>query len=145
MSSISKNALLPYTPAEMYALVMDIEAYPAFLPWCRSAQILSRADDELSATVELARGAIHKSFTTRNRMQRNKMIEMRLVEGPFRHLQGFWRFDPLGDNGCKVSMDMEFEFSNRLLALSLGPVFHQVVNTLVDAFSRRAVEIYGER
>ncbi|RMD79260.1 MAG: type II toxin-antitoxin system RatA family toxin, partial [Gammaproteobacteria bacterium] len=74
-----------------------------------------------------------------------KMIEMRLVEGPFRHLQGFWRFEPVGEGGCRVSLDLEFEFASRLMGLALGPVFHQIANTLVEAFSQRAAQVYGRR
>ena len=69
---------------------------------------------------------------------------MRLERGPFRRLEGFWRFDALGERGCKISLDLEFEFSNRLVGLAMGPLFTQIANSLVDAFSRRAVEIYGE-
>jgi ribosome-associated toxin RatA of RatAB toxin-antitoxin module len=143
--TISKSALVPYSAGEMFALVNDIEAYPQFLPWCRSARVHSRDPDEVRATIELARGGLQKSFTTCNRLQKDKMIEMRLVEGPFRHLDGFWRFDSLRENASKVSLDIDFEFSSRLLGLALGPVFTQIVNTLVDSFQRRAVEVYGRR
>lgn len=129
----------------MFDLVDDVLAYPQFLPWCRSACVHERNEDEVRATVEIAHGALHKSFTTRNRLQRGKMIEMRLVEGPFRHLEGFWRFDSLGEGACKVSLDLEFEFSTRLVGAALGPVFNQVTGSLVDAFCRRAEQIYGKR
>ena len=154
MPTVNRHALVPYSPAEMFALVDDVEAYPQFLPWCRSATVWSRTDDEVRASVELAKGGIQKSFTTLNRNQQDKMIEMRLVEGPFRHLQGYWRFDRLGngspDGGdmspaCKVSLDLEYEFSNALLAMTVGPVFNQIANKLVDAFSQRAVTVYGKR
>jgi len=132
-------------------LVDDIESYPQFLPWCRSAAILSRDEDEVRASLELAKGAIQKSFTTLNRNQKNKMIEMRLVEGPFKQLEGFWRFNQLVNSredtqvACKVSLDLEYEFSNALLAMTVGPVFNQIANKLVDAFSQRAVTVYGKR
>ncbi len=145
MTTISKSALVPYTPEEMYALVRDIESYPRFLPWCSEARVLSEDQDEVRATLTLSKGGVEKAFTTCNRHQSNKMIEMRLVEGPFKHLQGFWRFDPLGDHGCKVSMDMDFEFSSRMLGMVVGPVFSQVANTLVDSFQQRAVDVYGKR
>lgn len=144
MTTISKNALVRYSVAEMFALVNDIEAYPQFLPWCRSARVLSRSADEIRATLELARGGIQKSFTTSNRLQSNKMIEIRLVEGPFRHLSGFWRFDQLGEQACKVSLDMSFELAP-LLDFVIGPVFHTIANSLVDAFHARAVQMYGKR
>lgn len=145
MTSINKSALVPYSPAEMFALVDDIESYPQFLPWCRAARILERTDDEVRATIALSKGGVDKSFTTCNRNQRNKMIEMRLVEGPFQRLEGFWRFDPLGDDGCKVSLDLEFEFASRVLGMVIGPVFSQIANSLVDSFQQRAVAVYGKR
>ena len=145
MTSISKSALVPYSPAEMFALVEDIEQYPKFLPWCSAARVLARDTDEVRASISLSKGGVEKSFTTCNRTQKNKMIEIRLEEGPFRHLQGYWRFDPLGEHGCKVSMDMEFEFSSRVLGMVVGPVFSQVANSLVDSFHKRAVDVYGKR
>lgn len=145
MTTVSRSALLPYTAAEVFALVDDIESYPQFLPWCKSATILSRSEDEVRAALELSKGGVNKSFTTCNRMKKDKIIEMRLVEGPFHHLEGFWRFDPLGEQASKVSLDMEFEFSSRLLGMTVGPVFNQIAGTLVDSFCKRAVEVYGKR
>lgn len=145
MTAISKSALVPYSPAEMFALVDDIEAYPQFLPWCSAARVLERSVDEVRATLELSKGGVEKAFTTCNRIQHDKMIEMRLVEGPFRHLEGFWRFAPLGNDGCKVSLDMEFDFASRMLGMVVGPVFSQVANSLVDSFQQRAVDVYGKR
>ncbi len=145
MAVVHRHKVVPYGAAEMFALVNDVEAYPEFLPWCRSAKIIKNKGDEVCATIELAVGAVHKRFSTCNRVQKNKMIEVRLVEGPFRHLEGFWRFEPLGERACKVVLDMEFEFASRLLSAALGPIFHQIVNALVDAFCRRAEEVYGKR
>ncbi len=148
MPVVNRHALVSYTSAEMFELVDDVASYPQFLPWCKSATVWSREGDEVKATVELAKGVIQKSFTTLNRNQKNKMIQMRLVEGPFHHLEGFWRFDSLGDESdraCKVSLDLEYEFSNTLLAMTVGPVFNQVANKLVDAFSQRAEVVYGKR
>lgn len=144
MSSISKNALVSYSAAEMFSLVNDIESYSLFLPWCRSSEVLSANEDEIRATIEIAHGSLRKSFTTCNRLQKGKMIEMRLEQGPFKHLEGFWRFDTLGERACKVSLDLDFEFSSKLVGLAMGPVFSQIANTLVDAFSKRAVDVYGK-
>lgn len=145
MPVINRSALVPYSPAEMFSLVNDVDAYPDFLPWCKSARVLSRDEDEVRASLELARGGFEKSFTTCNRLQKNKMIEMRLVEGPFRHLEGFWRFEPLGEQASKVSLDLDFEFSNKLVGLALGPIFNQIANTLVDSFCKRAIDVFGDR
>lgn len=145
MTTVSRSALVPYSASEMYALVDDIESYPQFLPWCKSSQVFSRDEDEVRASIELARGGIQRAFTTCNRLQSGKMIEVRLVEGPFHHLDGFWRFDALKAQASKVSLDMDFEFSNRLLSITIGPVFGQIVNSLVDSFCARAVVVYGQR
>ncbi len=144
MTTIKKSALVPYSAAQMYALVNDVDAYADFLPWCRSSAILSQSEDEIRATVEIAHGSLNKSFTTRNRLQQDKMVEMRLEEGPFKRLEGFWRFDILGEQACKVSLDLDFEFKNRLVGMAMGPIFSQIASTLVDAFSKRAVDVYGK-
>ena len=145
MPIINKSALVPYTALEMYQLVDDIESYPAFLPWCGGTDVIERNEDEVKASILLSRSGIKKTFTTLNRLQHGKMIEMRLVEGPFRHLEGFWRFESLSDAASKIMFDIEFEFSNKLLAMTVGPVFSQITNTMVDAFTTRAVEVYGKR
>lgn len=146
MTLISRNALVPYSVEEMYSLVDDIEAYAEFLPWCRSTNVISRDENEVQASIEIARGALNKSFTTLNRLQKDKMVEMRLVKGPFKHLQGYWRFDALKDNtASKISLDLDFEFESRLVALAVGSVFNQIANSMVDAFCKRAAEVYGER
>jgi ribosome-associated toxin RatA of RatAB toxin-antitoxin module len=145
VATVKKSALVLYSAADMYALVGDVEAYPQFLPWCRSASILHHTEDEVRATIEMAKGRVHKSFTTINRMQKHKMIGIRLLEGPFQRLEGYWRFEPLRANACKVSLDMEFDFSNHLLRMAIEPVFKQIANSLVDAFCKRAVDVYGKR
>jgi ribosome-associated toxin RatA of RatAB toxin-antitoxin module len=126
----------------MYDLVNDIESYPAFLPWCRSSAVLYRDEDQVKAELELAKGKVHKRFTTVNRLRENSFIEVRLVEGPFSHLQGVWTFAGIKALGCRVSLDLEFDFSSRVLATAVGPVFAQIANTLVDSFHKRASEIY---
>jgi ribosome-associated toxin RatA of RatAB toxin-antitoxin module len=143
---ISRNALVPYSVEEMYQLVAAVETYPEFLPWCRATKVLSRTDDEVKASIEIAKGALNKSFTTINRMQKNKMIEMHLLQGPFKHLEGFWRFDALKtEQASKISFDLDFEFESKIMAFAAGAVFNQIANSMVDAFSKRAVEVYGER
>ena len=145
VESVDRSALVPYTPQEMFELVSDIDSYPRFLPWCHGARILSSDVDEVRARIEFAVGGVTRSFTTRNRHQVNKMIEMHLVDGPFSRLNGFWRFDPLGEEGSKIALFLEYDFSNRVLGMVVGPIFGQIANTLVDSFQQRAVEIYGSR
>jgi ribosome-associated toxin RatA of RatAB toxin-antitoxin module len=141
---ISRQAIVPFTPAQMFALVNDIGAYPEFLPWCQSSAVHHRDEDQVKATVVVASAGLHKSFTTHNLLQKDKMIEIRLVDGPFKHLEGFWRFDHNGDNSCQISFDLEFEFAGWLLDMAFGPIFHQVTNSLVDSFQERAEQIYQQ-
>jgi ribosome-associated toxin RatA of RatAB toxin-antitoxin module len=143
MPDVKKTKVVPYTPAQMYALVNDVKRYSEFVPWCHRSELLSENEDELRARLHFSGGGFEKSFTTCNRLQKDKMIELRLVDGPFRHLEGFWRFDQHGEGGCQIVLDLEFEFSNKLLSLAFGPFFHQAANSLVDAFSKRAEEIYA--
>ena len=145
MASIKKTALVGYTPAQMFKLVDDIEEYPGFLPWCKSTVVHSRTEDEVKATITVTKSGIQHSFTTLNRLIHPKMIEVRLYEGPFRHLEGFWRFDSIMDGeqeGCQVSFDLEFEFSNKFIGLTVGPVLQKIAETFVDAFCQRAKEVY---
>ena len=134
---------MSYSAAQMFELVDRIELYPQFLPWCRSTAVLQRTEEEIKATIVMAKGAVNKSFTTRNRRYPNERIDLSLVDGPFRRLEGSWLFQALDEQACKVSLELEFEFSNRLLKLAVGPVFHAIADTLVDSFQRRAVELYG--
>lgn len=144
MAVISKSALVSYSPMQMYQIVDDVDAYPRFLPWCGDARVLSRDEDTVKAMVEINHSGIRKAFTTRNLLQKGKMIEIELVDGPFKHLHGYWRFEPLGDAACKVSLDLDYEFSNKLLSMAVGPVFSHIANSLVDAFCHRAEAIFGK-
>lgn len=149
MTTVNRSAIVPYTSAQMYTLIDDIVHYPEFLPWCSHAQEHERTADEVQASLTLQWRGLHKSFTTRNRLQPNKMIEIRLVNGPFKHLEGFWQFVPLiehgAEQGCKVQLVLEFEFANHLMSLAFSKVFEQISQQLVSAFSDRAVEVYGKR
>ena len=145
MDVVDRSALVHYSNDEMFALVSDIEAYPQFLPWCSGARVLSREQDEMTASIDFAVSGVSKSFTTRNRLKPGREISMQLVEGPFSQLEGRWRFIPLGDAGSKISLFLEYDFSSKMVSLAVGPVFNKIANTLVDAFQKRAFEVYGER
>ena len=143
MRKVSRSALVPYQAREMFVLVDDVAAYPEFLPWCNAAEVHSRSDDTVEATLELQKGAVSKTFTTRNKRREFKSIDLELVDGPFKHLCGGWRFNDLGDDGSKVSLDLEFEFESRLADMMFGSFFEETCNSLVDAFSKRAAVVYG--
>ncbi|ARB92252.1 type II toxin-antitoxin system RatA family toxin [Legionella longbeachae] len=143
MPIVKKSRTVNYTCEQMFALVNEVERYAEFLPYCSESQVHHRDEDEVQATLVIGAAGMSKSFTTRNRLQLNKMIEIRLVDGPFSHLEGFWRFDEVED-GCKVSFDLEFEFAGRMFSMLLGPVFEQVTDKMVDSFCERAKTIYDK-
>lgn len=144
MTIITRSALVLYSPDQMFDLVNDVESYPSFLPWCRSSTVISKSPEEIIASLDLAKGGIHHVFTTRNRLIHDESIEIALVDGPFQHLEGLWQFAMIGDNqGCRITLSMDFEFSNRIISMALGPIFTQISGSLVDAFCERAQDIYG--
>ena len=145
MRKVERSALVPYPARDMFALVDDVEAYPEFLPWCNSAVVDSRSDDIVEATLELQKGAVSRTFTTRNTRCEFDSIELALVRGPFKHLSGGWRFKDLGDDGSKVSLDLEFEFRSRAVDLMFGSFFEETCNALIDAFSKRAAVVYDSK
>lgn len=145
MTEISKTAVVPYTPSEMYALVNDIESYPVFLPWCTAAKISNKKDESLIATLSLAMGKIKQSFTTENTMREGSRIDMRLIEGPFKHLTGYWKFNPEDEQSCHIQLHMNYEFKNKIIKYTLGKMFYTVMNTLVESFVQRAQQVYGGR
>ena len=143
MRKVHKNALVPYSASNMYALVNDVARYPEFLPWCRGSEVLASGATEMRARLDLARGSFHKSFTTHNYLDPGQGITMTLEDGPFRHLEGHWRFTDLGPEGSKVELDMAFQFESKLLDVVAGKVFEDICNSLVDAFIRRAASLHG--
>ncbi len=142
MAVINKSALVPYTPNQMFALVDDIDAYAEFLPWCSNSTVLSRTGEEVTATLGISHSGFQKTFSTRNVYGVDSRISMYLLEGPFKKLEGVWQFHALGDQGCKIELDLEFEFSNLLVGMTFGPLFGQMAGSLVDAFTQRASHIY---
>ncbi len=138
MASVAKSVLVRHSAESMFALVADIESYPDFLPWCGGTRILSRDGDAVTAAIDIRFHGIGQSFTTINRQVPFERIDMQLVEGPFSRLEGGWRFTPLGDDGCKVELALDYDFNNFLLGKLVGPVFHQIAASMVDSFVMRA-------
>ncbi len=143
MTTVSKSALVSYSPEQMFRLIDDIVAYSEFLPWCAKATEISRDEKKVEASVLISHSGFNKEFTTQNKNTAFSKIEMHLVNGPFKNLDGVWLFEPLGDTACKVSLNLEFEFSSKIIGITLGPVFRKIANTLVDAFIKRADVVYG--
>ena len=143
MRNVRRSALVPFSADEMYALVEDFLAYPDFLPWCTGATLHFRDEETIEASLELQRSGIKKAFTTRNTLQPGVAMGIALVGGPFRHLAGGWQFEQLGQDGSKVSLELDFEFENRVTDTLFGRYFESTCNSLIDSFTQRAHAIYG--
>jgi len=143
LARVEKSALVPFSAAAMFELVNDVDSYPAFLPWCRSARVLSDSDQQRCGELEVVRAGIHQTFATCNTLHFPERIDLSLKEGPFKRLHGHWHFQALSETACKVTLDLEFEFAGRLIDAAFGAVFRQIADTLVDAFCKRAAEVYG--
>jgi ribosome-associated toxin RatA of RatAB toxin-antitoxin module len=141
--TVTRSAIVPYSVDAMYSLVADVPSYPEFLPWCVGADVITESRDEVVASLALSQGPLKGRFTTRNYMDRPASIAMQLVDGPFSELEGRWGFEPLGDRGCKIILEMKFAFSNPVKDRVLGSAFEQSCNRLVDAFVRRAADVYA--
>ncbi len=143
MPVVRKSALVAHSAAEMFELINDVESYPEFLPWCRSTKLLSRDDEFLCGELEVVRVGVRQTFSTCNRLYPYERIDIELQEGPFKKLQGGWRFTALREDACKVELALDFEFSGKLIDKAFSAVFGQIANTLVDAFCKRADEVCG--
>lgn len=142
MLNISKSVITPYTPAQMYALVSDVANYKNYLPWCPSSEILKTENNKIVARVDISYLKVKAHFTTENINTQNERIDMNLVDGPFKHLQGHWKFIPLGENGSKIEFKLDYKFSNIIIEKVIGTVFELVIKSIVDSFVKKAHEIY---
>jgi ribosome-associated toxin RatA of RatAB toxin-antitoxin module len=122
----------------MYELVEDVESYPQFLPWCSAVEIALREPERIVATLHVDFRGVRQAFTTANALRHGERISMQLVRGPFRHLQGEWRFVQLGEAGCRIEFDLAYQLASPVLERLAGPAFNHIANTFVDAFVRRA-------
>ncbi|MFV8818348.1 type II toxin-antitoxin system RatA family toxin [Haliea sp. E17] len=143
MTRIHRSALLPYPAQQIFDLVNDVEAYPAYMDGCVGAQILRREADLIEARLDLAKGPVRQSFSTRNRLLDARHISLELVDGPFERFHGNWEFLSLGEQACKVSLELEFSISSALLGVAAARLFDSVSDNLVGAVEKRARQLYG--
>jgi len=143
MASVEKSVLVAHSASQMFSLVDRCEDYPLFLPWCSRVELLERDEEQTSATLFIGYRGVKSHFSTSNKKRFPVLMQIRLVDGPFRSLEGEWRFKPLGENACKIEFNLHFEFSSGVLARALNPVFHYIANSFVDAFVQRAGQQYG--
>lgn len=143
LREVNRSALTPYSPAQMFALVEDIERYPEFLPWVARSKLLKRNASEVVGELEMQRAGVRESFTTRNVLNPPHEITLNLVSGPFRSLNGRWTFDNISDRGTRVSLLVQFEFANPVLSLLLSRSFEKNCTEMINAFLARARTLYG--
>jgi ribosome-associated toxin RatA of RatAB toxin-antitoxin module len=146
MKTVHKSVLIWYSAEEMFALVTDVARYPEFLPWCDRASVLGADEHGMNAEIGIAFGGIHQTFRTRNEHVAGREVSMKLVDGPFSRLDGQWRFAPLGDGtqrACRVELELHYGFDNAALGALVGPVFDKIAASQVDAFVKRAEQVYG--
>lgn len=146
MKTVHKSVLIWYSPEEMFALVTDVPRYPQFLPWCDHAAVVEADAAGMTAEVGISFGGIRQVFVTRNDHIAGRQVGMTLVKGPFSRLDGHWNFVPLGDGGeraCRVDLTLNYGFDSAALATLVGPVFDRIAGSLVDAFVKRAGQVYG--
>ncbi len=143
MPTINRSALVPFTTEQMFSIVDDVDHYSEFLPWCGYSKELERIDNVVDGTVTMSKGMVNKAFTTRNILHKPHLIEIKLIEGPFKYLKGFWRFDDIDGLACKISLDLDYEFSSLLVDKVIGSIFDQIANTLVNSFVERANSKFG--
>lgn len=142
MAVVEKSVLIEHTAAEMFNLVDDVEAYPSFLPWCGGVDMHEKNDVQTAATLHINYHGIKAHFSTINQKTFPSLMIIRLRDGPFRQLDGNWRFTPLGEAACKIEFRLHYEFSSRLLEKAVGSVFNHIANTFIESFVKRAKEIH---
>ena len=143
MHSIKRTVLLPYSAAQMFTLVADVEKYPEFMPWFGGARVKEHLEDGMVASIIISFAKIKQTFTTRNRHEYPNKIELKLVDGPFSSLQGTWSFIELDETACKVEFVLDYAFNSRPLELLIGPVFNRIANSFIDSFTQRAQKLYA--
>src|SRR5262245_32384690 len=125
MRQVERSALVPYSPAQMFALVEDIERYPQFVPWVAAARLIERTPTEVIGQLEMERGGLREKFTTRNVLSPPGRMDLKLVDGPFKLLEGRWSFDAIADRGTRIGLSIRFEFANPVLSLMLSKSFEK--------------------
>ena len=143
MAVVEKSLLIERSAAQMFDLVDRVEDYPKFLPWCGGTELFERDATKTSARIDISYHGLKTHFSTANAKVYPRSMAIALTDGPFRHMDGGWRFTPLGDAACKVEFRLHYEFSSRLLEKVLGPVFNHIANTFVESFVKRAAQIYA--
>ncbi len=145
MAQVQKSVLINHSASQMYALVDDVTKYPEFLPWCGGVDLIKQDEISTIATLHIAYHGLHQKFTTENHKTYPSLMEIKLKDGPFKQLEGLWRFIALNDIACKIEFILNYEFTNSFLEKIIAPVFSHIANTFVDGFVARSDEVYAQK
>ena len=129
----------------MFDLVLDVQSYPEFLPWCISTRILSREGNELQADMVIGYKVFREGFTSRVILTEPERIDVTYSRGPFKYLNNHWIFLPEPDGTCTVDFHVEFEFRSILMQKMIGLVFNEAVKKMVHSFEERANSVYSSK
>lgn len=143
MPKVNRSALVMFSAEQMYNLINDVLSYPQFVPDCADSKLLEQTDDSMTASLMISKRGIKKWFTTQNTLTKNEVVKLELVDGPFTNLVGYWRLEKLTEDACKVSLDLEYEFSSKVMDIAFGKIFNHITNNMVHAFTKRAKEVYS--
>lgn len=145
MAHVQKTVLITHSANRMFALVDDVKKYPEFLPWCGGVDLIKQDEVSTIATLHIAYHGLRQKFTTENHKTTPSLMEIRLKDGPFKQLEGVWRFTALSEEACKVEFMLNYEFENAFLEKIIAPVFSHITNTFVDGFVTRADQVYKNK
>jgi ribosome-associated toxin RatA of RatAB toxin-antitoxin module len=144
LATIRRSALVMHSAEDMFSLVNDVTSYPLFMDGCHAVEVFEHTDRTMLARLDLKKAGVQISFMTRNNLTAPSGIEMTLEDGPFKTFLGIWKFKPLTNTACKVSLDLDFEFKNRGLGLAASNLFSGVASKLVDSLCTRADKVLLE-
>ena len=142
MPTHAERRIVPYTQEQLFDLVADVGSYPRFLPWCVGSRVRSRTETLLVSDLTIGFGPFRETFTSRVTLDRPKRVMVRYENGPFRYLNNQWDF-AAHQGGTEVAFFVDFEFRSRILQAAIGVVFNEAVRRMVNAFRKRARDVYG--
>ncbi|QOL25297.1 type II toxin-antitoxin system RatA family toxin [Thalassotalea sp. LPB0316] len=143
MPTINRSALVMHSVEQMFTLINDVLNYPLFVPDCADSKIIEQDDNSMTASLLVSKGGVKKWFTTHNTYTKNETVTLELVDGPFKYLKGAWQLTPLSDDACKIDFVIDYEFSSKVFDFAFGKVFNHITNNMVQAFTKRAKEVYS--
>ena len=144
MHTHAEKRIVPHTSKQMFDLVLDIEKYPEFLPWCNGARIIKRTESTITADLSVGYKMLREKFTSKVTYTEPHRINVKYEKGPFRHLNNHWQFKDLKDGQCEIDFYIDFSFHNRLFQQPMHFFLNEAVSIMINAFEKRAQDVYGK-